>query len=129
MASDTAGSDEVDTAHRMSPGRAEGAQRRHRITVVDGDGRQRPLAHDHGVHELHRDVARVFRELGSDAPHRGSRREPPGERERGTGEVGTGLGAEATFDRRVIGHRALVRMRSGLSRTVPPNPPGVSGVP
>ncbi len=143
MASDTAASDDVDTAHRMSPGRASDRNALDRVTIVDGDGGKRALAHDHGVHELHRHVARVLRELGGDAPHRGAGREPPGECEGGTGEIGTGvgtgeigtgeirtgLGAEATFPRRLIGHRALVGMWCGLSRTVPPNTHRASGVP
>ena len=68
----------------MSPGRASARKARDRVAVVDGDGGKRALTHDHGVHELHRDVARVLRALGGDAPHRGAGSEPPGECEGGT---------------------------------------------
>ena len=103
--------------------RPEGA---HRIAVVDGNRRKRALAHDHGMHELHREVARVLGPFGREAPHGGAGSEPAGEGQCGAREVGTRLGPEAACHRRVVGHRALVNVSASTvdcRGTVPPNAP------
>ena len=62
-------------------------QRGDRIGIDDAHRRQRPLAHDHRVDELHRDVAGVLRPGRRQAPHRRAGGEPAGQGEGGAGEV------------------------------------------
>ena len=57
-----------------------------------------------GMHELHGDVAGVLGPSRGDAPHRGAGREPPGERERGGGEIVADVGT----DRAVLAEAASI---------------------
>ena len=63
------------------------------------DGRQRPLSHDHRMHELDRDVQRMRLPRRRDGPHGGARREPLGQCEGGRGQIGGQLGAKPAIDR------------------------------
>ena len=113
-------------AHRGLVGRARGyqdvagtrqrPQRSDGIAVLYCNGRHRPLADDHRVHELHRDMACMFGPRRRDAPHRCARREPPGGGERGAGEFRGQVAATPIEPRRWIPHQ---RSSPGCDRVGP----------
>ena len=76
-------SSSVPTSRRMSPGRARSRRALLGLSPLEAAGGQRPLADDHGVHELHGHVPGMGRPLRRHTPHGGSRRKGPGQGEGG----------------------------------------------
>ena len=74
-------SDDVAGAHDGAQGGDHVGRRRH------GDRGERPLAHDHRVHELDGHVVGVLGRARRRAPHGGAGGEPAGQGERGGGQV------------------------------------------